>query len=130
MDWNQARQFARWVDGDLPTEKQWEFAAKGGENYEYAGSNNLNEVGWYDANSNESTHPVDQKKANGYGLYDMSGNVWEWTLSKYSPGSSKRVFRGGCWNGSASLARVTNRNKFRPSGRLFILGFRVVRSVR
>ncbi len=62
----------------LPTNEEWEYAAKGGEYYKYAGSDNLDVVGWYRNNSGEKTHPVAQKMPNGYGLYDMSGNVWEW----------------------------------------------------
>lgn len=62
----------------LPTVDEWQFAAKGGKNYAYSGSNNLDEVGWYNNNSGKKTHPVAQKKPNGYGLYDMSGNVHEW----------------------------------------------------
>ena len=122
VDWGQARTFAVWAGGDLPTEVQWEYAARGGENYEYAGSNNANEVAWYDSNSGGSTHSVKTKKKNGYGLYDMSGNVWEWTLDEWHSdydgapnqaetpwgdvgkcvqmcdnGSSRRVGRGGSW---------------------------------
>lgn len=72
----------------LPTEEEWEYAARGGhdmKDYKYAGSNNLDEVGWYYSNSNGKTHPVGQKLPNSIGLYDMSGNVWEWTSSVYGP---------------------------------------------
>jgi formylglycine-generating enzyme required for sulfatase activity len=72
----------------LPTEEEWEYAARGGhdmKDFKYAGSNNLDEVGWYYSNSNGKTHPVGQKLPNSIGLYDMSGNVWEWTSSVYGP---------------------------------------------
>ena len=73
----------------LPMDDEWVYAAKGGQNYKYAGSDNLDEVGWYEKNSGGKTHPVAQKKANGYGLYDMNGNVWE--------------FSGDYWDGSIRL---------------------------
>lgn len=82
----------------LPTNEEWEYAARGGQNYTYSGSNNLDEVGWYNGNSGNKTHPVAQKKANGYGLYDMSGNVWEWCWDVYPDGSDCRYHRGGCYS--------------------------------
>ena len=79
----------------LPTNGEWQYAAKGGENYKYAGSDNLDEVGWYEENSGETIHPVAQKKPNGYGLYDMSGNVWEWLWDSNS--DNYRHYCGGNW---------------------------------
>ena len=109
----------------LPTEDEWETAAKGGENYEYAGSDKLNEVGWYDANSGKTTQPVAQKKPNGYGLYDMSGNVWElcWNSS-----GNYRVCRGGGWSGDADYCKVASRGINYPYRSGDNLGFRLVRS--
>ena len=83
----------------LPTLEEWQYAAKGGENYKYAGSDNLDEVGWYTKNSNDETQPVAQKMPNGYGLYDMSGNVWEWVWDSY--GSGYRYGCGGSYGSSA-----------------------------
>ena len=82
----------------LPTEEEWAYAARGGQDYKYSGSDNLDDVGWYDRNSDWHTHQVAQKKPNGYGLYDMSGNVWEWcwaNTSYYRPSC-----RGGSYNNS------------------------------
>ena len=112
----------------LPTENEWEYAAKGGQNYKYVGSDNLDEVGWYEGNSGNTTHPVAQKKANGYGLYDMSGNVWEWCWDYWSSGYA-RMYRGGSWHDDANYCRVAYRDFYDPNFRFSSLGFRVVRTV-
>lgn len=115
----------------LPTNEEWEYAAKGGQNYTYSGSNNLDEVGWYDYNSGNRTHPVAQKKANGYGLYDMSGNVWEWCWDVYPNGSDYRYLRGGGYCLSDFLCEVSfwsHDHANYQGGYLdsFNLGFRIV----
>lgn len=102
----------------LPTEAEWEYAARGGnksQGYTYSGSNDIDDVAWYDDNSSAKTHPVALKQPNELGVYDMSGNVLEWTSDKYSSDyssertSSSRVFRGGCWNYAAAGSRVAGR---------------------
>ncbi|MCL2444052.1 MAG: formylglycine-generating enzyme family protein [Treponema sp.] len=136
----------------LPTEAQWEYAARGGNdspgNFIYSGSNNVNEVAWYSSNSNSRTHDVGTKRPNSLGLYDMSGNVWEWCWDWWgnnfpsgaqdpmgvSSGSS-RVLRGGSWCDSAEGVRSVARNDFYPNYRFIFnpyfrfnaYGFRVSR---
>ena len=133
----------------LPTEAEWEYAARGGSKsrgYKYSGSNNINDVAWYDGNSNMSqggtqTHPVGTKQANELGIYDMSGNVWEWCQDWYSssyygnsPNSnpcntqsaSYRVLRGGSWFNYAQNCRVAFRYDGFPDFRYFNYGLRLV----
>ena len=125
----------------LPTEAEWEYAARGGEDYIYSGSNNVDEVAWYYGNSGEETYGVGQKKVNGYGLYDMSGNVFEWVWDWYgeyprdsqtdplgSPSGSSRVLRGGSWIDDPESVRVSYRYCVGPTSRYDNLGFRLGRS--
>jgi serine/threonine protein kinase len=127
VSFHDAVAFAQWAGGRLPTEEEWEHAAKGGQNFTYAGSNNIDEVACYYDNSSNKTHPVKGKKPNGYGLYDMTGNVWEWTNSWYYDNSqSESVLRGGCWNSYAEYCRLANRSNSNLANRSNDIGFRVL----
>ncbi len=124
----------------LPTEAEWEYAARGGHSggYKYSGSNNINDVAWYNDNSGSTTHPVAIKQPNELGLYDMSGNVWEWCSDWYGDYSSSaqsnptgpssgsyRVFRGGSWSYFARHCRVSSRSSLSLDLRDFSLGLRL-----
>ena len=147
VSWNEAVQFCQKLSEmtgkkyRLPTEAEWEYAARGGQHADgtkYAGSNTIGDVAWYDGNSYGKTHPVGQKKANGLGIYDMSGNVGEWCSDWYSEdyysrsssvnpqgplSGSYRVWRGGDL-GNAVMNRVSFRSGIIPDYRGG-LGFRV-----
>jgi hypothetical protein len=126
----------------LPTEAEWEYAARGGSKsrgFEFAGSSNIDEVAWHNGNSGSKTRPVKGKKPNELGLYDMSGNVWEWCSDWYGdypngkksdptgPSSgSYRVIRGGSWNSFPEYCRVARRNFNYPVRRYNDFGFRLV----
>jgi len=132
----------------LPTEAEWEFAAKGGiKGYlttEYSGSKNVGTVAWYDINSGSKTHPVGTKEPNALGLYDMSGNVWEWCWDLYgnyqsgnqtdprgASSGANHVVRGGSWDSTARSVRSASRNYNDPSDRrngFGGIGFRLVRN--
>lgn len=109
----------------LPTVEEWQYAAKDGQEFKYSGSDNLDEVGWYDKNSEEKTHPVAQKKPNGYGLYDMSGNVREWC---WDSSSGKRCNCGGSWLDDANFCEVDDKYWDNADDTIGYLGFRIVRS--
>ncbi len=126
----------------LPTEAEWEYAARGDEEHVYSGSADIDHVGWYRSNSAGSTHEVGEKQANHYGLHDMTGNVWEWVWDRYGgypsrtvtdPGGpdegSGRVARGGSWNNVPRYARVATRDWYFSGYRHGRLGFRLARSI-
>ena len=147
VSWNDAVAYCNWLAQTtgkkyrLPTEAEWEYAARGGSlsrNYKYSGSNNLEEVAWYKANSGSKTHAVGLKKANELGLYDLSGNVWEWCQDWFAAYSSNaqtnptgaesgsyRVYRGGSWILSERASSVFYRNLVSPTYRYDNLGFRL-----
>ncbi len=127
----------------LPTESEWEWAARGGfksGGFEYAGSDNIDDVAWYRRNLGQTTHPVKQKQPNELGLYDMSGNVWEWCWDWYdgtgirppygSASGSYRIFRGGGWSSNADICSVSYRHYGSPSITHGDLGFRLARSAK
>ena len=128
----------------LPTEAEWEYAARGGKKsrgYQYSGSNNLSDVAWYYDNSGSKTHAVGTKQSNELGIYDMSGNVYEWCQDRYGEyrrsaqvnptgamSGSVRVFRGACWYYNARLCRLSCRGGNSPDYRYCGLGLRLVLS--
>ena len=113
----------------LPTEEEWLYAAKGGQNFTYAGSDNLDQVGWYSNNSGYKTHPVAEKAANAYGLYDMSGNVSEWVWDSYGS-VNNRLICGGSYDRYDSNCEVDGCSGFNYAGnRGDNRGFRIVCSL-
>lgn len=131
----------------LPTEAEWEYAARGATNtpdYLYSGSDDINAVAWYESNSDNAPHPVGTKTSNSIGIFDMSGNVWEWVWDWYeddyytvSPSinptgpmsGSGRVIRGGSWEDHDADCQVSPRDSVNPYG-LFCIGFRLCRSAK
>ena len=126
----------------LLTEAEWEYCARGGESHIYAGSNDVHRVAWFSENSHYRSHQVGLKPCNGFGLYDMSGNVWEWVwdscFRKYqtaidpihiNKSSTLRIYRGGAFKSVEHLIRISQRNGGNPSYRRNDFGFRFARNI-
>ena len=153
VSWNDVQEFLRRLNAKtgkryrLPTEAEWEYAARGGNRsrgYKYSGSNDVDMVAWYNLNSGYRTHPVGSKSPNELGIYDMSGNVWEWCSDWYGSNyyysksssnpqgpatSASRVLRGGGWDYNDGRCRVSCRLSFSPGIRSSYFGFRLVLSL-
>lgn len=152
VSWNNCQEFIESLNKmtgqtfRFPTEAEWEYAARGGKSSNhtlYSGSNNIDDVAWYCANSRSKTHPVAQKMPNELGLYDMSGNVWEWCEDFYEPYmskkqvnphgpqfGSKRIVRGGSWNYSEDYCQVDLRHSYAQNMLFDGLGLRLAMSVK
>lgn len=148
VSWNDVQEFVGKLNSQngrnyrLLTEAEWEYACQsGGKSERFCGGADVDSVAWYDRNSNSKSHPVGEKRPNGLGIYDMSGNVWEWVSDLYqSPLSSqnvegalagsKRVMRGGSWYNDAKNVRALNRGGDGREHRSINLGFRIAYSAR
>ena len=146
ISWNDCQEFINRVNAmlgkgavRLPTEAEWEYACRAGTADDFGGTENMQDVGWCEANSGGKTHPVGQKKANGWGFHDMHGNVWEWCSDFYGRYSGEdavdpmgyavdglRVLRGGSWFNMECLCRSAHRSKYAHGDRDDIIGFRLV----
>ena len=154
VSWNDCQEFIKKLNDltglqfRLPTEAEWEYAARGGnksQGYKYSGSNTIGDVAWYSGNSLSTTHPVGTKQPNELGIYDMSGNVWEWcndwySRNYYSSSSVNnpigptigfdRVYRGGGWGSDAFRCHVAYRYYFDPYFSFNYIGLRLAHSLK
>lgn len=155
VSWHDAQAFITWLNQSkpasdrstyrLPSETEWEYACRAGGDFVYCGGDVLGSVAWYDENSGKRPHPVAGKQGNAFGLYDMSGNTWEWVEDCWhenyrgAPGDGSawvaacdaagRVLRGGSWYTFASQSRASGRNYHPPGDRHYLNGFRLARTI-
>jgi len=132
VSWNDCQEFIEklnQITGEkfrLPSESEWEFAARGGNrthNYKLSGGTAMGKIGWYSGNSNGEPQQVGSKAANELGIFDMSGNLWEWCADEFADG--QHVMRGGCWNSTSQACWVWNATKSDAAYKSDICGFRL-----
>jgi len=146
VSWKEANKYAKWLSNttnkkySLPTESQWEYVAKAGSDSLFFWGNNTHEAFLYSAFNKEAIQKIGTKRPNNWGIYDMSGNVWEWCLDSYestyanlplngesmSKLNDKKVIRGGAWNSKVWTLRTSNRLYIKSDKNRSTLGFRLV----
>ena len=129
VNWHEADAYCRTVGKRLPTEWEWEIAARAGSATRFYWGDSMDDAyAWHKNNAGKQTHPVGEKKPNAYGLFDMAGNVWEWTASDHENGG--KVQRGGSWRNSGISQRSSHRIMSNPVFRYHYVGFRCARSAK
>lgn len=127
ITWYGADEFCKWAEKRLPFDDEWQYSARGGENFNHSGSNNTKEVAWFAENAKKKTHEVKLKKANKYGLYDMNGNVWEYSATSHKLSEMRYSMNGGGFNNDKTMVEIISQIKVIPEHLTANVGFRCVK---